>query len=143
LTRAEAEADAGEHETALGSLQERRKAPRGFGMLSDHPLTGGRALLGLGRLEEAIDMLQFAYAHWLASPKPRGHEAAEAEYWLALAYLANKDPRGHWMLAEARRTLRASPLQHHRKLAERHVPPEGPAIPRPPIGPAVDVSATR
>jgi len=140
LPRAEAEVDGGEYEAALLSLQERRKEPRGYGILSDHPLTGGRALLGLGRVDEALVPLQFAYAAWLASPNPRGHDAAEAEYWLALAYLANRDPRGHWMLAEARKTLATSPLQHQRNLAARQVPPEGIPIPKPAITTTVPAS---
>lgn len=122
LPRAEAEVDAGEFRAALSSLQERRKQPRGLGILPDHPLTEGRALLGLGRVEEALPILQFAYGAWLASAQPRGHYAAEAEYWLAVAYLANEDPRGRWMLAEARRTLASSPLQSHRDLAARPIP---------------------
>jgi len=121
LPRAEAEVDGGEYEAALISLQERRKQPPGNGILSDHPLAEGRALLGLGRVAEALPQLQFAYGAWLASPDPRGHYAAEAEYWLALAYLANHEARGRWMLAEARKTLAASPLKHHRDLAARRV----------------------
>jgi hypothetical protein len=125
LPRAEAEADGGEYEAALLSLLERRKQPAGLGILPDHLLVTGRALLGLGRVSEAVAPLQCAYAEWLASSDPRGHYAAEAEYWLALAYLANRDPRGHWMLAEARRTLAASPLQSHRNLAGQPVPSPG------------------
>jgi hypothetical protein len=140
LPRAEAEVDGGEYEAALLSLQERRKQPRGTGILSDHPLTGGRALLGLGRVAEALPVLQFAYGAWLASPDPRGHYAAEAEYWLALAYLANHDTRGRWMLAEARKTLATSPLQHHRNLASRRVPDAGAAIPKPATTTAVPAS---
>ena len=140
LPRAEAEVDGGEYEAALLSLQERRKQPRGTGVLSDHPLTGGRALLGLGRVAEALPVLQFAYGAWLASPDPRGHYAAEAEYWLALAYLANHDTRGRWMLAEARKTLATSPLQHHRNLASRRVPDAGAAIPKPATTTAVPAS---
>jgi serine/threonine protein kinase len=140
LPRAEAEVDGGEYEAALLSLQERRKQPRGTGILSDHPLTGGRALLGLGRVAEALPVLQFAYGAWLASPDPRGHYAAEAEYWLALAYLANHDTRGRWMLAEARKKLATSPLQHHRNLAARRVPAEGVPIPKPAITNAVPAS---
>jgi hypothetical protein len=143
LLRAEAEVDGGEYEAALLSLQERRKEPRGSSMLSDHPLAGGRALLGLGRVDEALAPLQLAYAGWLASPNPRGHDAAEAEFWLALAYLANNDRRGHWMLAEARKSLATSPLQHQRKLAERQFPPEGPSIPRPAIGTSVPASVAQ
>ena len=131
LPRAEAEVDGGEYEAALLSLQERRKQPRGTGIGSDHPLTEGRALLGLGRVAEALPVLQFAYGAWLASPDPRGHDAAEAEYWLALAYLANGEARGRWMLAEARKTLATSPMQHHRNLAARPVPAAGASIPKP------------
>ena len=140
LPRAEAEVDGGEYEAALLSLQERRKQPRGTGILSDHPLTGGRALLGLGRVAEALPPLQFAYGAWLASHEPRGHYAAEAEYWLALAYLANHDTRGRWMLAEARKTLATSPLQHHRALAARRVPAAGASIPKPATTTVVPVS---
>ena len=140
LPRAEAEVDGGEYEAALLSLQERRKQPRGLGIVSDHPLTGGRALLGLGRVAEALPPLQFAYGAWLASPDPRGHYAAEAEYWLALAYLANHDTRGRWMLAEARKTLATSPLQHHRNLAARRVPVADASIAKPATTTAVPAS---
>ena len=94
--------DGGEYEAALLSLQERRKQPRGTGILSDHPLTEGRALLGLGRVAEALPVLQFAYGAWLASPDPRGHYAAEAEYWLALAY--SREPRDSRPLDACRST---------------------------------------
>lgn len=140
LPRAEAEVDGGEYEAALLSLQERRKHPRGTGIAAEHQLTGGRALLGLGRVAEALSPLQFAYGAWLASLDPRGHDAAEAEYWLALAYLANRDARGHWMLAEARKTLATSPLQHHRNLAARPVPAAGASTPKPAATTAVPAS---
>jgi hypothetical protein len=140
LPRAEAEVDGGEYEAALLSLQERRKHPRGTGIAAEHQLTGGRALLGLGRVAEALSPLQFAYGAWLASPDPRGHDAAEAEYWLALAYLTNNDARGHWMLAEARKTLAASPLQHHRNLAARPVDVAGASKRKPAATTAVPAS---
>jgi hypothetical protein len=122
LARAEAEVDSGLYAAALQSLAERRKQPRGLGLMPDHSLVEGRALLGLGRTVDAIDRLQFAYGSWLASSDPRGPLAAEAEYWLGRAYLAASDPRGRWMVAEARRTLAASPLKAHHVLAEQPLP---------------------
>lgn len=122
LALAQAQVDAGEYAAALRSLQERRKQPRGIGIWPDHPLAAGRALLGLGKVGESIGPLRVAYGAWLGRSEPRGHYAAEAEYWLARAYLANHEPRGRWMLAEARKTLAASPLQSHRELAASAVP---------------------
>jgi tRNA A-37 threonylcarbamoyl transferase component Bud32 len=122
LARAEAEVDSGQYTAALQSLAERRKQPRGSGLWPDHPLTAGRALLGLGRVDDAIKSLQLAYGSWLASSDPRGPYAAEAEYWLARAYLAAGDARGRWMIAEAQQTLAKSPLKHHRALAARPAP---------------------
>ncbi len=121
VTRAEAEVDAGDFEAALTSLKERRRQPRGLGLLPEHPLAHGRALLGLGRVDEAIDSLREAYGSCLASSDPRGANAAEAEYWLARAYLMKNDPRGIWMLKEARRTLARSPLPLQQQLAARPI----------------------
>jgi hypothetical protein len=121
LARAEAEVEAGEFEAALASLRERRRQPRGLGLLPDHPLAEGRALLGLGRVDEAIDRLRGAYGAWLASSAPAGANAAEAEYWLARAYLEKGDARGAWMLKQARSTLSRSPFPRHQQLAAGEV----------------------
>jgi tetratricopeptide (TPR) repeat protein len=122
LARAQAEVDAGEYDTALQSLKERRKQPSGQGHYPDPLLVEGRALLGLGQISDAFDPLREVYAYWLESRDPRGPYAAEAEYWLGRAYLAAGDPRGRWMVAEARRTLASSALQAHRLLAGQPVP---------------------
>ncbi len=122
LARAQAEVELGDFAAALESLRERRKQPTGVGLYPDHPLVEGRALLGLGRVRDAIEPLQLAYGSWLASGDPRGANAAEAEYWLGRAYAAAGDARGRWMMEEARATLALSALNAHRLLAEQPVP---------------------
>jgi len=122
LARAEAEVESGDYAAALQSLRERRKQPKGPGIYPDHPLVEGRALLGLGKIADSIEALRFAYGSWLASADPRSAYAAEAEYWLGRAYLAAGDPRGRWMVAEARRTLATSPMKAHHLLAEQPLP---------------------
>lgn len=122
LARAQAEVELGDFAAALESLRERRKQPTGVGIYPDHPLVEGRALLGLGRVRDALEPLQLAYGSWLASADPRGANAAEAEYWLGRAYAAAGDPRGRWMMQEARAALTLSALNAHRLLAEQPVP---------------------
>ena len=117
LVLALAQVDAGLHTEALATLAERGKWPRGFQINPDVLLARGRALLANGQAKEAVDSLRIAYGVWLGWPEPRGPYAAEAEYWLARAYLADGDSRGRWMLEQARKTLAQSSVRSHRQLA--------------------------
>ena len=56
------------------------------------------------------------YGGWL-SMQPHSQYAAESLYWFGKAYLAVGDPRGRWMVAQAREALAKSPNQSHRRLA--------------------------
>jgi tetratricopeptide (TPR) repeat protein len=80
-------------------------------------LAHGRALLANGRAAEALEALRKSYGFWLGHD-PKSVWAAEAEYWFGQAWIANGDARrGRWMVAEAKRTLAASPFRVHRDLA--------------------------
>ena len=117
LALAFARLDDGDASEALAILDTRLKLPLRPDLNPESALARGRALLALGRTAEATHSLQQLYGYWVGSPAPTSVHAAEAEYWLARAYLAGGDQRGHGMLAEARRRLAASPLKSHRALA--------------------------
>jgi hypothetical protein len=103
-------------------MEERDRYPRSPNINPDVGMVRGRLRLASGQAKESIEAFRLSYGYWLASSDPRGIYAAETEYWLARAYLAVGDPRGKWMLDEARRTLASSPLGHHRALASHPVP---------------------
>jgi len=109
--------DAGRTDEARAAMEERLKFPRGglFDLLSfAHP----RILIADGRAPEAIEPLRRTYGYWL-STRPDSPYTAEAEYWFGQAYVAVGDPRGRWMVAQARKALAKSPNAAHRRLAER------------------------
>jgi tetratricopeptide (TPR) repeat protein len=119
--------DAGRYDEALAIFDKRRKLPLRTEINPESALGAARALLALGHTAEATEWLQRVYGFWLSSPTPRSVYASEAEYWLGQAYLAGGDRRGHWMVAEARQALAASPLKLHRALAAQGTtasPPE-------------------
>ena len=105
---------------ALTSVQEALQLQAEFS--SDPPaadlgLVAGRALLLSGRSHEALEPLRQSYGFWLGLD-PRSVWAAESEYWLGRAWIANGEAkRGRWMVSEARRALAKSPLPSHRRLA--------------------------
>ena len=109
--------DTGRTNEARDVMELRNKIPRGgqFDMLS---FAYPRMLIADGRASEAIEPLRRTYGHWL-STRPDSPYAAEALYWFGQAYLAVDDPRGRWMVAQARQALAKSPNQAHRRLAER------------------------
>jgi hypothetical protein len=116
LGLAVAQLDAGLNAEATATMDTRAKlATSGFN--PDAAIARGRVRLANGQAKESIEPFRRAYGYWLGSADPRGLFAAEAEYYLARAYLAAGDLRGRWMLTEARRTLTNSPLGHHRALA--------------------------
>ena len=119
LALALARLDAGNPADALSIFDERRKLPLRPDLNPESALGRGRSLLELGQNDEALRWLQAVYGYWLSSHTPWSVYAAESEYWLGQAYLATGDRRGHWMVAEARRTLAASPLGSHRALASQ------------------------
>jgi len=109
--------DAGRIDDARTAIEERLKFPRGglFDLLSfAHP----RILIVDGRASEAIEPLRRTYGHWL-STRPDSPYAAEALYWFGQAYRAAGDPRGRWMVPQARQALAKSPVATHRRLAEQ------------------------
>ena len=77
---------------------------------ADLGIVVGRARLANGLTKEALEPLRQAYGFWLGRD-PKSVWAAEAEYWFGQAYLATGDKRGHWMVAEAQRTLATFPAQ--------------------------------
>jgi tetratricopeptide (TPR) repeat protein len=81
-----------------------------------------RLLIASGRTAEAIEALRASYGYWL-SIQPGSPYAAETLYWFGRAYLAAGDPRGRWMIEQARHRLAASPAAHHRRLAAGHAVP--------------------
>jgi serine/threonine-protein kinase len=113
---------AGSVADARATMEERDRYPRSPNINPDVGMVRGRLRLASGQAKESIEAFRLSYGYWLASSDPRGIYAAETEYWLARAYLAVGDPRGKWMLDEARRTLASSPLGHHRALASHPVP---------------------
>jgi len=122
INRAEIELALGRSAQALATIESALPALAN-GDLKVQPIeananmTHGRALLAVGRAQEAIEPLRKAYGYWLAH-EPGSEWAAEAEYWFAQAYLANGDvKRGRWMEAEAQRTLAQSSFKPHRTLA--------------------------
>jgi tetratricopeptide (TPR) repeat protein len=109
--------DTGRTNEARDMMEQRQKIPRGglFDLLS---FAYPRMLIADGRAAEAIEPLRRTYGHWL-STRPDSPYAAEALYWFGQAYRAAGDPRGHWMVAQARKALAKSPNQAHRRLAEQ------------------------
>jgi tetratricopeptide (TPR) repeat protein/tRNA A-37 threonylcarbamoyl transferase component Bud32 len=109
--------DAGRIDEARAAMDKRLKLPRGglFDLLSfAHP----RILMADGRASEAIEPLRRNYGYWL-STRPDSPYAAEALYWFGQAYRASGDPRGRWMIAQAREALARSPNQAHRRLSQQ------------------------
>jgi tetratricopeptide (TPR) repeat protein len=122
VAQAMAEVELGRHREALDSVQKRMELPHSnLVRFPDLAIAYGRALLADGRPGEAVEPLRLAYGRFL-SRFPGDAQAAEAEYWFALAYLAAGDPRGRWMLAEAKKALSSSPIRSHRLLAARPGP---------------------
>ncbi len=109
--------DAGRIDEARVAIEERLKLPRGglFDLLS---FAYPRILIADGRAAEAIEPLRRTYGHWL-STRPDSPYAAEALYWFGQAYRAAGDPRGRWMVTQARQALAKSPVATHRRLAEQ------------------------
>ena len=109
--------DTGRMNEARDMLEQRKKTPRGglFDLLS---FAYPRILIADSRASEAIEPLRRTYGHWL-STRPDSPYAAEALYWFGQAYRAAGDPRGRWMVAQAREALAKSPNEAHRRLAER------------------------
>jgi tetratricopeptide (TPR) repeat protein len=107
--------DAGRTNEAREMMEQRKKIPRGglFDLLS---FADPRLLIADGRAAEAIEPLRRTYGHWL-STRPDSPYAAEALYWFGQAYRAAGDPRGRWMVAQARQALARSPVATHRRLA--------------------------
>jgi tetratricopeptide (TPR) repeat protein len=89
----------------------------------DVRLVYGRALLLNGRAAEALEPLRLAYGCWLGLDA-KSVWAAEIEYWLGRAWLANGEAaRGRWMVREARKVLATSPLPSHRRLSSPEIDP--------------------
>jgi tetratricopeptide (TPR) repeat protein len=82
----------------------------------------GRALLLLGRPQEARDALQTADAFWRDFDAGNPW-AAEAAHWYGRSLVATGETvRGQRLIAEARPRLAASPIPHHRKLGGAAAP---------------------
>ncbi len=109
--------DTGRTNEARDMMEQRNKIPRGglFDLLS---FAQPRILIADGRASEAIEPLRRTYGHWLSS-RPESPYTAEALYWFGQAYSASGDKRGHWMVAQARKSLAKSPVASHRRLAEQ------------------------
>jgi tetratricopeptide (TPR) repeat protein len=118
--RAAALLDAGRHGEALTTARQAMELKPHFvcdPQDDDVRLVYGRALLLNGRAAEALEPLQLAYGCWLGLDA-KSVWAAEVEYWLGRAWIANgEQKRGRWMVAEARKALQNSPLPSHRALA--------------------------
>jgi tetratricopeptide (TPR) repeat protein len=123
IAQALAELDGGRNAAALATVGERlRFDSDGCHVQVNLCLAHGRALLANGRPSEALEPLRLAYGDYLESGSKTSF-AAEAEYWLGRAWIANGDVgRGRKLVAEARETLAKSPIRSHRRLAAQQHP---------------------
>lgn len=113
--------DAGQLEVARAVVAQRLAISGTADNEPRFPLAFGRVLIATGRAAEAIEPLRKSYESWLAS-NPDKPYAAESLFWLGQAYLASGDSRGKAMVAQARKTLAASPLKTHQRLAAADKP---------------------
>jgi tetratricopeptide (TPR) repeat protein len=118
--RAAALLDAGRYPEALTAAEQAMQLKPHFvcdPQDDDVRLVYGRALLLNGRAADALEPLRLAYGCWLGLDA-KSVWAAEAEYWLGRAWIANGEAgRGRRMVDQALTVLAASPLPLHRRLA--------------------------
>jgi tetratricopeptide (TPR) repeat protein len=118
--RAAALLEAGRHPEALTAAEQAMQLKPHFvcdPQDDDVRLVYGRALLLNGRAADALEPLRLAYGCWLGLDA-KSVWAAEAEYWLGRAWIANGEARrGRRMIDQALTVLAASPLPLHRRLA--------------------------
>jgi tetratricopeptide (TPR) repeat protein/tRNA A-37 threonylcarbamoyl transferase component Bud32 len=113
--------DAGQLDEAQAVIEQRLAISGTADNEPRFPLAYGRILIATGRAAAAIEPLRKSYESWLSS-NPDKPYAAESLFWLGHAYLAIGDSRGKAMVAQARKTLAASPLKTHQRLAAADKP---------------------